>query len=262
MFALKTSCQMALALIDLTSLNDNDTDETVGQLCTRASQSPVAPAALCISAGFVTTARNRLQALGMTHVQVATVANFPQGNGTLADVVDETVAAIKAGADEIDVVFPYRALLAGDAKAGEALVAECKAACGERLLKVIIETGELKTAGLIQAASEIAIAAGADFVKTSTGKVAVNATLDSARTILATIKSSGVDVGFKAAGGIRTPRQAQEYIEVAARIMGEQWLDARHFRLGASALFEQLLPLCADTKIATQTSACTSTGRP
>ena len=134
---------------------------------------------------FVPVARKTLKEIGAVDIKIATVTNFPHGNDDIGIAVAETKAAVAYGADEVDVVFPYRALMAGNAEIGFELVKACKAACGDDvMLKVIIESGELKTPELIRAASEIAIAAGADFIKTSTGKVAVNATPEAATIML------------------------------------------------------------------------------
>ena len=143
------------------------------------------------------------------------------------------------------MVFPYRALIAGNEQIGFDLVKACKDACAAAnvLLKVIIETGELKDAALIRKASEISIKAGADFIKTSTGKVPVNATLESAEIMMQVIHDMGVEktVGFKPAGGVRTAEESAEYLALAGRILGDNWADSRHFRFGASSLLANLL---------------------
>ena len=145
----------------------------------------------------------------------------------------------------MDVVFPYRALIGGNEEIGFELVSACKEACADSgvLLKVIIETGELKSAELIRKASEIAIAAGADFIKTSTGKVPVNATPEVAEIMLRVIADQGVkhQVGFKPAGGVKTAEDAAIYLKLADDILGSDWADARHFRFGASSLLASLL---------------------
>ena len=129
----------------------------------------------------------------------------------------------------------------GDAKLPKQLVEEVKTVCANNAhLKVIIESGELKTAALIQQASELSIEGGADFIKTSTGKVAENATLQAAEIMLTAIKNSGQECGFKAAGGIRTLEDAENYITLAERIMGNNWVTASHFRIGASSLVSDL----------------------
>ena len=140
-------------------------------------------AAVCIYPRFIPIARKTLKEQGTPDVRIATVTNFPHGNDDIEIALAETRAAIAYGADEVDVVFPYRALIAGNEQVGFDLVKACKDACAAAnvLLKVIIETGELKEEALIRKASEISIKAGADFIKTSTGKVPVNATPESAR---------------------------------------------------------------------------------
>lgn len=235
--------KIALSLMDLTTLNDDDTDQRVINLCEKENNPVGQTAAVCIYPRFIPVARKTLAQLGYPQVQIATVTNFPAGNDDIEIAVAETKAAIAYGADEVDVVFPYRALMAGNQQIGFELVKACKQACGDKLLKVIIESGELKTAELIRLASEISIKAGADFIKTSTGKVAVNATLEAAEVMLQTIKDLGVEdrVGFKAAGGVRTTEEAQQYLQLAASIFGESWLTPRYFRFGASGLLNALL---------------------
>ncbi|WP_159874938.1 deoxyribose-phosphate aldolase [Aquitalea denitrificans] len=240
MSELTIAARRALSMMDLTTLNDDDTDDRVITLCQQAGSSAGTVAAVCVYPRFVALARRTLDELGLSQVKVATVTNFPAGGDDIAVAVAETEAAIAAGADEVDVVFPYRALLAGKADVGAELVAACKEACGDKLLKVIIESGELKDARLIREASLIAIAAGADFIKTSTGKVAVNATLDAAGIMLAAIRSTGARCGFKAAGGVRTAAEAAEYIDLAEHLLGEPWVTAQHFRFGASSLLANL----------------------
>lgn len=245
MTELTAAAQRALGLMDLTTLNDDDTDEKVIALCHQANSPAGKTAAICIYPRFIPIARKTLREQGTPDVRIATVTNFPHGNDDISIALAETRAAIAYGADEVDVVFPYRALMAGDSQIGFELVKQCKQACAQAnvLLKVIIETGELKSAALIRQASEIAINAGADFIKTSTGKVPVNATLESAELMMSVIRDMGVgqQVGFKPAGGVRTAEDALHYLQLADRIMGEGWADARHFRFGASSLLASLL---------------------
>ncbi|WP_046155500.1 deoxyribose-phosphate aldolase [Chromobacterium vaccinii] len=240
MSALIEAARRALSLMDLTTLNDDDTDEKVAALCCKAKSPDGTVAAVCVYPRFVPIAKKTLREAGCPEVRVATVINFPHGNDDISIAVAETRAAIAYGADEVDVVFPYRALMAGNRDIGFELVKACKEACGGKLLKVIIESGELKDAALIRAASEISIRAGADFIKTSTGKVPVNATLAAAETMLAVIKEQGGECGFKAAGGVKSATEAAEYLALAARLLGEGWADARHFRFGASSLLANL----------------------
>ncbi|OOF09360.1 deoxyribose-phosphate aldolase [Salinivibrio sp. PR5] len=252
---LQTAALRALKLMDLTTLNDDDTDEKVIALCQNA-KSPVGnTAAICIYPRFIPVAKKALREQGTPEVRIATVTNFPHGNDDIDIAVAETKAAVAYGADEVDVVFPYRALMAGNEEIGFELVKQCKAACGDQaLLKVIIESGELKTDALIKRASEISIDAGADFIKTSTGKVAVNATPEAAEIMLNVIKDKGVadKVGFKPAGGVRTAEDAQQYLAMADRILGETWADSRHYRFGASSLLANLLHTLGEGEKAAQ----------
>ena len=240
---LNARSRQALQLMDLTSLNDNDTPEKIIELCRQAHTEAGNTAAVCIYPRFIPIARKTLKSLGLNDVTIATVTNFPAGDDDVEIAVAETNAAVAYGADEVDVVFPYRALMAGNEAVGAELVSRCKAACGDKaILKVIIETGELKEPALIRKASEIAIEAGADFIKTSTGKVAVNATPESARIMLEAIRDSGnTKVGFKPAGGIKTAEDAALHLGLADEIMGEGWVDRNHYRFGASSLLGNLL---------------------
>lgn len=233
--------RQVIALMDLTSLNDSDDDATIIALCHKAL-TPVGPvAAVCVYPRFVHLARRTLDALGASGVQVATVCNFPAGNLPLEQVLQQVRASLAAGADEIDVVYPYPALLAGDEANGPQLVAACKALCGERaLLKVILETGELSPL-LIRQASHAAIVAGADFIKTSTGKVTVNATAEAAEIMLQVIAQTGARVGFKPAGGMRKLYDAAVYLWLAERLLGKPWISPRHLRFGASSLLDNTL---------------------
>ncbi|MCO4204454.1 deoxyribose-phosphate aldolase [Aeromonas taiwanensis] len=235
----------ALRLMDLTTLNDDDTDAKVVALCQQAVTSFGNTAAICIYPRFIPIARKKLREIGANDVRIATVSNFPHGNDDIDIAVSETRAAIAYGADEVDVVFPYKSLMAGNEKIGFELVKSCKEACAENnvLLKVIIETGELKQDALIRKASEICIEAGADFIKTSTGKVPTNATLESAEIMLRVIKDMGAmsRVGFKPAGGVKTALDAAQYLAMADDIMGADWVCSARYRFGASSLLSNLL---------------------
>ncbi|MDV6328907.1 deoxyribose-phosphate aldolase [Idiomarina sp. Sol25] len=233
----------ALSFMDLTTLNNDDTRKVIGDLCQRASINKKSVAAVCVFPEWVALARQFFNEQGLD-TKVATVTNFPDGSTNVARAAAETERAIAAGAHEIDVVLPYQALLQGDESTPAELVRECKDICGDSAqLKVIIESGELEQHDKIVLASELAIANGADFIKTSTGKVSVNATLKAAEAMLGVIKSSQTDCGFKAAGGIRTLDDAVQYIELAERIMGEDWVTADNFRIGASSLLQDLQSL-------------------
>lgn len=233
---------LALTCTDLTSLNNGDTRAVITQLCQQAVTPFGAPAALCVYPEWITWARLELDRLGLATVKIATVTNFPGGSTDVVRAVAETTRAVAAGADEVDVVFPYQALLQGDDKSGAELVRGCKQACGPRVkLKVIIESGVLNSPALIRRASQIAIENGADFIKTSTGKVTVNATLAAAEVMLQVIRESGTAVGFKAAGGVRTVADAAVYLQLAEQIMGTHWVTPENFRFGASGLLQQVI---------------------
>ncbi|AEH32422.1 deoxyribose-phosphate aldolase [Vibrio anguillarum] len=240
---LKAAALRALKLMDLTTLNDDDTDAKVIALCHDAKTAVGNTAAICIYPRFIPIAKKTLREQGTPEIRIATVTNFPHGNDDIEIAVAETKAAVAYGADEVDVVFPYRALIAGNEQVGFDLVKQCKAACGDILLKVIIETGELKEEALIKKASQICIEAGADFIKTSTGKVPVNATPEYARMMLEVIRDMGVakTVGFKPAGGVRTAQDAALYLAMADELLGADWADSMHYRFGASSLLTNLL---------------------
>ncbi|WP_374337132.1 deoxyribose-phosphate aldolase [Leeia sp.] len=238
---LQTAALRALQLMDLTSLNDDDTPARIVSLCQQADSPAGQVAAVCVYPRFVPIARKTLLAQGTPHVRIATVTNFPLGEEDVAIAVAETRAAVAYGADEVDVVFPWRALQAGHATVGEQLVRACKDACGDILLKVIIESGELRDPALIRQASQISIAAGADFIKTSTGKVPVNATLEAAEVMLQVIAETGGRCGFKAAGGVKSAEDAARYLSLADQLLGADWVTPAHFRFGASSLLNNLL---------------------
>jgi deoxyribose-phosphate aldolase len=236
------TARRALSLLDLTDLSDNADEAGLAALCARAVGAPGPVAAICIWPRFVAQARTML---GRAPVRIATVVNFPQGEATGADVLAETQGAVAAGADEIDLVLPWRAFLAGDAAGAEAMVRAVREACEGRTLKVILETGEYPDLDRVRAASELAIAAGADFIKTSTGKTTHSASLPAARTMLEVIAASGRPVGLKPSGGIRTLADAVGYLELADAIMGPGWATAESFRFGASGLHQVLVDAIA-----------------
>ncbi len=240
---LKAAALEALKLIDLTTLSDDDTNLKVIDLCHEAKTAVGNTAAICIYPRFIPIAKKTLREQGTPEIKIATVTNFPHGDSDIEIAVAETKAAVAYGADEVDVVFPYRALIDGDEKVGFELVKQVKAACGDITLKVIIESGELKEEKLIKRASEISIEAGADFIKTSTGKVPVNATPEAAEIMLKVIRDMGVAdrVGFKPAGGVRTAEDAQAFLNTAKEILGQEWVTPEHYRFGASSLLTNLL---------------------
>jgi len=236
---LHAAARTALACLDLTSLNDADTEADVARLCERAQGPHGAVAAVCVWPRFAAFARARLP----VHIGVAAVANFPDGSADLARAVRDTAAIVDSGAQEVDVVLPFAALLAGDASTASRLLQAVRLACPGLTLKVILETGVLGSAALIDEASRIALACGADFLKTSTGKTTVSATPQAARVMLqavaATPQAEG-RVGFKASGGIRTVADAAVYMDLCAEVLGPQALVPRRFRIGASSLLNDI----------------------
>jgi deoxyribose-phosphate aldolase len=230
----------ALALLDLTELGDRATEADVTRLCARAVGPHGSVAAVCVWPRHVALAAESVRGSG---VRVATVVNFPAGLDDIDAVVELARAAQLDGADEIDLVLPYRALLAGNQARPARMVAAVRqavtAGTGHRL-KVILETGELVDPTHIRNAAEIAIRNGADFIKTSTGKTSVSATLAATGVMLQAIHDLDPAVGLKPSGGIRTLAEATAHLAQADKIMGPTWASPATFRFGASGLLTAL----------------------
>ncbi len=225
-------------LIDLTSLNDTDNAETISVLCQKATLKQHHVAAVCVYPSFVAQAK---KLLASQSVRIATVVNFPDGTDSLENTLALIHQTIVEGADEIDVVFPYPNYLRGEKEKACDFIRACKAACGETiLLKVILETGALLDVSLIAEVSYHVCYAGADFLKTSTGKIPVGATLSAAQAMLSVIQKIPRSIGLKVSGGIRTIEQAEQYVKLAEEIMGTDWISPSHFRIGASQLVDVL----------------------
>jgi deoxyribose-phosphate aldolase len=231
-----------LSLLDLTTLEGSDNNARIETLCNKAlsfgSHGLPLPAAVCVYPPFVKHAKTLLAGSG---VHVASVAGaFPSGQLPLHLRVNECEYAVAEGADEVDMVISRGTFLAGDHKFLVDEVAAMKQACGKVHLKVILETGELVTESNIKLASELAIAGGADFIKTSTGKIQPAATPEAMAIMLQVIKNhfdkTGVRIGIKPAGGISTPDQALLYYLLVKNIVGNEWLNNKLFRIGASRL--------------------------
>ena len=234
----------AIALLDLTELGDHATDADVVALCSRAVGPHGTVAAVCVWPRHVALAAAQLVGTG---VRIATVVNFPGGADDIDAVVELARTAQAEGADEIDLVLPYRAFLAGDHDQAARMVAALRGAvdAGDgKTLKVILETGELVDLDVIRAAAETAIRNGADFIKTSTGKTPVSASLAATGVMLDVIRSTDPAVGLKPSGGIRTLADAAAYIAQADKIMGPQWATSSTFRFGASGLLTALEAAC------------------
>ncbi|MEX2518050.1 MAG: deoxyribose-phosphate aldolase [Paracoccaceae bacterium] len=237
--ALKAGAKRALVCLDLTNLEDDCDETAIDRLAVSAVTDFGAVAAVCVWPRFVEQA-HRL--LGHRGVLIATVVNFPSGDDDAGVVADLTEQAVADGADEIDMVIPYRALLEGHEESVIARVKRVRRAAGSRTrVKAILEAGVLGKVELIQRAASLAIEGGADFIKTSTGKAPVNATLRAARAMLEVIRDGDDDCGFKAAGGVKTTQDALNYLELADEIMGEGWAKPGTFRIGASGLLDALL---------------------
>ena len=233
-----------LPLIDLTNLEDDCTEADVRALTAKAETPHGNVAALCVWPRFADLASDLLSGSG---IGVACVVNFPSGDEPLDEVVALTRRTVALGASEIDTVIPYRALQGGNEAPVAQHVEALAEACGDARLKVILETGELEDEALVRCASRLAIDAGADFIKTSTGKVATNATSEAARWMLEELRDSRrTDVGFKPAGGIRTIDDAGIYLALADRIMGADWAQKSTFRFGASSLLGNVLEALGD----------------
>ncbi len=240
---------LAVRMIDLTTLEGRDTPGKVRALCAKGIHpmpgDPTIPsvAAICIYPALIPEAKDALK--GST-VKVASVATaFPSGQSFRSIKVAEVREAVAAGADEIDMVIDRGAFLSGDYAAVFDEIVEVKEACGETHLKVILETGELGTFDNVRRASILAMAAGADFIKTSTGKVVPAATLPVTLVMLEAIrdfeKATGRAVGMKPAGGIRTAKEAIQYLVVLYETLGPRWMTPDRFRFGASTLLNDVL---------------------
>ena len=231
------AARRAIGLIDLTDLSDDHAPDVIDELCRRAREHHTA--AVCVWPEFVSTCAAQLAGSG---VRVATVVNFPTGAEPVAEVEAATRRALADGADDIDVVLPYEAFLAGDEQRAGAMVSALTALVERpHVLKVILESGALGPAETVGAAARLAIDCGADFVKTSTGKIPAGASLDAASAMLEAIRAADRQVGIKPSGGIRTFDEAMAYVDLADSVMGEGWATPATFRFGASGLLDSLL---------------------
>lgn len=227
-----------LGLLDLTELSDAASDTDILELCRRARTGHGVVAAVCVWPRHVACARSELVG---TAVRVATVANFPTGDESIPHVASTIEQALADGADEIDVVLPYRALEQGAIEHVVGILDTARSTAADHTLKVILETGELGEDHRITDAANLAIAHGADFIKTSTGKTATSATLHATQLMLDAIASTPWTVGLKPSGGIRTLDTAAAYLDQADSTMGANWATPATFRIGASALLDALL---------------------
>jgi deoxyribose-phosphate aldolase len=253
--SLKTSAKlaglkMAVSMCDLTTLEGKDTPGKVAYLCRKALQPiearyDVPPcAAVCVYPNMVRSARKFLGDHSPVHV-ASVATGFPSGQFPLPTKLNEVRRAVADGADEIDMVINRSAFLAGDHAKVFDEIAATKEACGAAHLKVILETGELVTYDNVRLASEIGMQAGADFIKTSTGKVSPAATMPVTLVMLEAIRdhffATGIRIGMKPAGGLRTAKQALAYLVMVKETLGDDWLTPDLFRFGASTLVNDVL---------------------
>jgi len=241
--------KLALSMIDLTTLEGKDTPGKVQQLCYKAMhphdslKNIPTVAAICVYPTYVGIAKKALEG---SDIQVASVATaFPSGQSNLEVKLSDTKFAVDQGADEIDMVISRGEFLAGNYQFIYDEIAQIKEACGKAHLKVILETGELDTLDNVRKASEIAMYAGADFIKTSTGKIQPAATMQVTYVMLDAIKDfylkTGKIIGMKPAGGISTSKIALQYLVMLNEILGHQWMSKKYFRFGASSLANDIL---------------------
>ncbi len=235
----RAHARVALACLDLTSLNDDDDARAIETLCARAVSSFGNVAAVCVWPRFVAQARAALP----RDIAVAAVANFPAGALDERLALADTEAIVDAGGDEVDLVLPWQAMQQGRADEAAQLVARVRAACTGARLKLIVESGELASPQALQQACRIGLDAGVDFLKTSTGKTAHGASLTAAREMMGAIAAHrrGAAVGFKAAGGIRTVADAARYITLARQLLGPGAAKPARLRFGASGLLDDIL---------------------
>jgi deoxyribose-phosphate aldolase len=224
--------------LDLTSLQDNESEKDILTLCEKAKNTLGTVAAICIYPKWISLVKKHRPS---PDIKIATVVNFHSGNDSLSSVLALLNTTIDA--DEIDVVFPYEAYLKGDIQYCRDFLSAVRNACKHQTLKVILETGAFPDYHTLFLAAYDAIAAGADFLKTSTGKIPVGASLDSALCLLHAIQTTQKPVGLKISGGVRTPEVASHYIALAQKMMGEDFISPITFRIGASGLLDTLLSL-------------------
>ena len=241
--------KMALNMVDLTTLEGMDTNNKVKQMCYKAmhlhDEYPGLPtvAAVCVYPNFVKLAVDSLKGSGVKVASVSTA--FPSGHSTLDIKITDTKLAVDSGADEVDMVISRGKFHSGEFNFVHDEIAAIKEICGKARLKVILETGELGNLDNVRKASDIAMLAGADFIKTSTGKIKPAATLPVTLVMLEAIKdyyyNTGKMIGMKPAGGISNAKLALQYLLLVKEALGIKWLDNHWFRFGASSLANDLL---------------------
>ena len=248
-FAKKHGLHLILSMIDLTTLEGKDTPEKVKRLCYKAQHLDDSieglpnVAAVCVYPTLVATAKKELKGSGINVASVATA--FPSGQSTLEVKLEDTKFAVNEGADEVDMVISRGKFLAGEYNFVFDEIAAVKQECGKAHLKVILEAGELDTLDNVRKASNIAMHAGANFIKTSTGKISPAATMDMVYVMLNAIKAfhteTGIKIGMKPAGGISTAKKSLQYLVMLKETLGDEWMNKEFFRFGASSLANDIL---------------------
>ena len=240
-----SDARIALACLDLTSLGVDDTPAVAAALARSAHTPYGTPSTICVYPELLLATRMSLMREGIPQVRVATVINFPDGGSDADRAERETRRAVAVGADEIELMFPWRAFLTGDRAAAQSVVARTKALCGKAELKVILETPRFAELSQLRMAADCAISAGADFLATSTGDSGTPVTADAARCLGAAIAAVRRPIGLKISASVRTLAEAGMWIAIAAEIHGRERVVPARFRIGAQALLEELLPALA-----------------
>ena len=227
-----------ISCLDLTSLNYDDDENTINNLCRKASTPYGNTAAVCVYPKWVSLAKKNLK---KTPIKVATVVNFPAGGNDFKNLKEEIKKSLHSGADEIDAVFPYHDFLSGNIDVCRHFLEIVQRDCKNATKKIILETGEYPHVSQIADATKLCLEYDINFIKTSTGKTPTSATIGAANIILETIRDSEKNVGFKASGGIRDFEEARKYLTLAEVIVGKDFAQADTFRIGASSLLNDLI---------------------
>lgn len=230
--------QKLISCLDLTSLNKNDNETSITKLCQKAQTAYGKVAAVCVYTKFIPQVQTLLEGSG---IKIATVVNFPEGGTDLKTLTEEIKKAVAFNADEIDAVLPYHEFINGNTEICRRFMdTVCKESNG-RTIKIILESGAFPHISMLKDACRLCLEYNINFLKTSTGKTEISATVDAANAILEVIRETPRNVGFKASGGIKTFEQARRYFVLSQSILDENWPTPQHFRIGASSLFDDLI---------------------
>lgn len=230
--------QKLISCLDLTSLNKNDNETSITKLCQKAQTAYGKVAAVCVYTKFIPQVQTLLEGSG---IKIATVVNFPEGGTDLKTLTEEIKKAVAFNADEIDAVLPYPEFINGNTEICRRFMdTVCKESNG-RTIKIILESGAFPHISMLKDACRLCLEYNINFLKTSTGKTEISATVDAANAILEVIRETPRNVGFKASGGIKTFEQARRYFVLSQSILDENWPTPQHFRIGASSLFDDLI---------------------